>query len=189
MTCPRATSRRSRVDVFFHRHETTKRRASQRQPMQRHNSKTSLLLKCPHSIPSSVPANCSSCLIPLHAPSSSSIPCPPLAVRASSRPPSRPDTSQQGHSQSRWPCPALLGIVSWIISKRRGLSAIQPYISRHGSRAVASRDIIVDFRLGTKDVFHGSEFELQLQYAVNISQRQLPPRSYAKQVTADLKCQ
>ena len=119
---------------------------------------------CPH--PSSQPA-VQLCPIPLHAPSSSSIPCPPLAVRASSRPPSHPNTSRHGHCRSPWRSPALLGIVSWTTFKRRGLSATRPFISRHGSRAVA-RDII-DFRLLTWNEGHeGRAFQgIRLRTSTN----------------------
>lgn len=61
-----------------------------------------------------------SCRILPHASYSSSIPCPPRAVRASSKLRFHPDTSLPRHCPLPWPFPVLQATCTWITYKEKG---------------------------------------------------------------------
>ena len=87
--------------------------------------------RLPHHSPSSNLFS-QSCRILPHASYSSSIPCPPRAVRASSKLRFHPDTSLPRHCPFPWPFPVLQATCSWITYKEKGRSATRPFMSRLG---------------------------------------------------------
>ena len=75
--------------------------------------------RLPHHSPSSNLFS-QSCRILPHASYSSSIPCPPRAMRASSKLRFHPDTSLPRHYPLPWPFPVLQATCTWITYKEKG---------------------------------------------------------------------